>query len=119
VMLHPFPQHPVIMAAVRDVVASRGLFQQSRGGPGILPPQMVSSDDLELLEPVLETDQEGLTHHLVRREVMPKTRGYSVRRYLQQRIDPLPDNSAVKSLVRELTDLAGAHVSEQQRKGPS
>ena len=46
---------------------------------------------------------------------MPETRGYSIRRYLQQRIDPLPDNAAVRTLVRELTDLAGAHVSEQQR----
>jgi hypothetical protein len=52
------------------------------GGPGILPPQLVSADDLELLEPVvLAAGGEGLTHHLVRRDVQPETRGYSVRHY--------------------------------------
>lgn len=118
-MLHPFPQHPVIMGAVRDVTAGQKLFWESPSRPGILPPQMVSADDLELLEPVLATGIDGLTRHLVRREVMPDTRGYSLRRYLQKLIDPLPDNQAVRKLVRELTDLAAEHVSDQQRRGRS
>src|SRR5262249_32896405 len=53
VMLHPFPQHPVTVTALLEEVGRRGLFKFSPGGPGILAPQLVSADDLELLEPVL------------------------------------------------------------------
>ncbi len=60
VLLHLFPQHPATLVAVRDEVARRGLFQESPGGPGILPPQLVSADDHELVEPVLAAGGDGL-----------------------------------------------------------
>jgi hypothetical protein len=116
VLLHPFPQHPVILRAVLDEVSRRGLFMALPGGPGILPPQLVSADDLELLEPVLAAGGDALTHHLVRRDMQPETRGYSVRRYLQQRLGSVPANVAQQNLVKELTDLAGEHIETEGRR---
>jgi hypothetical protein len=116
VLLHPFPQHPVTLTALLDEVGRRGLFRAPSGGPAILPPQLVSADDLELLEPVLAAGGDGLTHHLVRRDVMPATRGFSIRRYLQQRLGSMPENAALRDLVRELTDLAGEHVEAEVRR---
>lgn len=116
VMLHPFPQHAVTLTAVLEEVSRRGFFKASAGGPGILPPQLVSADDLELLEPVLAAEGDGLTHHLVRREVSPATRGYSVRRYLVQRLGSIPPNTVQRGLVKELTDLAGQHIEDEVRR---
>src|SRR5215469_857989 len=98
VLLHPFPLHPITLTALLDEVERRGLFKARPQGPGILPPQLVSADDLELLEPVLAASGDGLTHHLVHRGVMPATRGFSIRRYLQQRSGSMPANAALQAL---------------------
>lgn len=116
VLLQPFPQHPAIIVAVQDEVQNRGLFLGSPNEPGILPPQLVSADDLELLEPLLAAGGEGLTTYLARRDVLPESRGYSVRRLLQQQLASIPVNEAMLSLVRELTDLAGEHIESELRR---